>query len=128
VVVLHGRADALRRFVGGTAKPAAAQPTATPSSAGLRSEVEGYLKGVIAEVIKLAPEQIDSEERFESCGIDSMMIVRMNARLEEDLGELPKTLFFEYQTVRDLADCLMEAHADVVARRFTLGARLSISA
>ena len=120
LVVLHGRADALRRFVAGTApEPAVSVPSAaTPSMADLRGEVEAYLKEVIAGVTKLAASRIDSEERFEAYGIDSMMIVRMNARLEEDLGELPKTLFFEYQTVRDLADCLMEAHADVLARRF----------
>jgi polyketide synthase PksN len=118
LVVLHGRSDTLRRFVGGTAVVGQPVPTSSPVAADLRDTVERYLKEIIAEVTKLAPGRIDSTERFEAYGIDSMMIVRMNARLEEDLGELPKTLFFEYQTVRDLADCLMEAHPGVLARRF----------
>ena len=127
VVALHGRTAALRAFVGdsGPSTPvtAATAPVGgaaagVPDAADLRPQVETYLKSVLSEVTRLAESRIEADERFEAYGVDSMMIVRMNTRLEQDLGDLPKTLFFEYQTVRDLAACLIQSHPDVVARRF----------
>ncbi|MGE4048180.1 MAG: SDR family NAD(P)-dependent oxidoreductase [Acetobacteraceae bacterium] len=121
LVVLHGRTDALRRFAGGTAAAPVTAPAAGPAlpkEAELRDQVEAYLKSVLARETKLAEARIDSDERFEAYGIDSMMIVRMNTQIEQDLGDLPKTLFFEYQTVHDLATCLLQSHRDALARRF----------
>ncbi len=127
VVALHGRTITLRAFVGDSG-PSMRGTTATapvggaaacvPDAADLRPQVETYLKSVLSEVTRLAESRIEADERFEAYGVDSMMIVRMNTRLEQDLGDLPKTLFFEYQTVNDLAACLIQAHPDVVARRF----------
>ena len=127
VVALHGRTAALRAFVGDSGPPkpvtAATAPVGgaaacVPDAADLRPQVETYLKSVLSEVTRLAESRIEADERFEAYGVDSMMIVRMNTRMEQDLGDLPKTLFFEYQTVSDLAACLIQAHPDVVARRF----------
>ncbi|WGF87501.1 SDR family NAD(P)-dependent oxidoreductase [Marinivivus vitaminiproducens] len=119
-VVLHGRSGRLRRFVAGAASDAAPAAKTGPSEQGpaLRSRVEAYLKDVIGGVTKIAPDRISSDERFEAYGIDSMMIVRMNARLEEELGDLPKTLFFEHQTVGELTDRLLDDHAALLARHF----------
>jgi acyl transferase domain-containing protein/acyl carrier protein/SAM-dependent methyltransferase len=116
MVALHGRGDALRRFVAAT--PEVATASRTEAVPILREAVEDYLKTVLAGVTRLAPQRIDSTERFEAYGVDSMMIVKMNATLERELGELPKTLFFEFQTVRDLAGHLMAAHSGVLAKRF----------
>ncbi|RYE27914.1 MAG: KR domain-containing protein, partial [Sphingobacteriales bacterium] len=74
----------------------------------LLEKTEEYLKVLISEEIKLAPERIDSEERFESFGIDSIMIGRFNVSLERDLGALPKTLFYEYETIEELAKYLTQ--------------------
>ncbi|NJM14476.1 MAG: SDR family NAD(P)-dependent oxidoreductase, partial [Bacteroidales bacterium] len=62
-----------------------------------------YLKLLIGTEIKLAPERIDSGERFESFGIDSIVVSRLNAALEKDLGNISKTLFYEHETIDDLA-------------------------
>ena len=44
------------------------------------------------------------------------MIARFNANLERDLGALPKTLFYEYETVAELARFLLvEAPEPLVA-------------
>ncbi len=120
VVVLHGRRAALQGFVAGPTTPVVEAGLPLASADGeLREQVEAYLRSILSGVTKLAADRIEADERFESFGIDSMMIVRMNQQLEQDLGDLPKTLFFEYQTVRDLADCLMSSHLGAVARRFT---------
>ena len=67
---------------------------------------ESYLKALIGEEIQLAAEQIGSTDPLESFGLDSVMINKINARLEGDLGALPKTLLYEHETVRDLAKFL----------------------
>jgi polyketide synthase PksL len=74
----------------------------------LAARTETYLKVLIGEEINLAPDRIDSSDPLESFGIDSIMINRLNARLERDLGVLPKTLLYEHETVRDLAAFLVK--------------------
>ncbi|MCE4949053.1 acyl carrier protein, partial [Streptomyces albulus] len=57
--------------------------------------------------------EIDPTVPLERYGIDSLMITRLNAELEERIGEqLSKTLFFEYQTVEELVEYFVEEHAE----------------
>src|SRR5438132_14431476 len=65
----------------------------------MMKETEAYLKALIGEETKLAPEWIGSSDRLEAFGIDSVMINRLNTSLERDLGALPKILFYEHETV-----------------------------
>lgn len=77
---------------------------------------ENYLKALLSGEIKLPVERIDSQERFEAFGVDSMMINRINGKLESDLGELPKTLFYEYACIEELAAYLVQ-HAQPALRK-----------
>ncbi len=83
---------------------------------------ENYLKSLLSDEIKLPVDRIDSEERFEAFGVDSMMVSRINAGLERDLGELPKTLFYEYATIEELAAYLIEQAQPALARHFAASA------
>lgn len=78
----------------------------------IRKKVEKYLKDVLSKEIRLSPEKIDSEEPLEIYGIDSIMITSLNKELENDFGELPKTLFFEYQSISQLTDYFADKHLD----------------
>lgn len=81
------------------------------SAAEIRSEVtEGlleqtvrYLIGIFSELLKLEPDELDVHAEFEEYGVESVMIGYFNGKLEEDLGEVSKTLLFEYQTITTLA-------------------------
>jgi polyketide synthase PksL len=90
--------------------------------ATLFAKTEAYLKALIGEEIKLAPERIGSSDRLEAFGIDSVMINRLNTNLEKDLGALPKTLLYEHETVAEVAQFLLQqvrealiTHLDVAA-------------
>ncbi len=74
-----------------------------------------FLKQVLSGVLGLAPSQIRAEEALEHYGIDSLMVVRLTARLEETFGSLPKTLFFEYRSLRTLAAYFELHHRPVLA-------------
>jgi polyketide synthase PksN len=72
----------------------------------LRQRTLHQLKVLFGEVTRLEIARIDSDEPLESYGIDSFMIIRLNPKLEAVFGELPKTLFYEYQTLGALTEYL----------------------
>jgi len=94
--------------------------TMTFDATTLKERTERYLTELISNEIKLAPELIDPEERFETFGIDSIMIGRFNVNLERDLGELPKTLLYEYATISELTAYLQEEAEPALAAMFNI--------
>jgi len=71
--------------------------------------VENFLIEVIADKIKIDKSSIDTIEPFETYGIDSILIMSITRKLEEYLGDLPKTLFFEYKNIEELAEYIATA-------------------
>ena len=108
------------------AKPPAVVSADAAADDSLRAAVEHYLKTLLGTEIKLPVERIDAQERFDAFGVDSMMVSRINASLERDLGPLPKTLFYEYATVEELAGCLLLQAGPALARQ--LGAVAPVAA
>lgn len=82
----------------------------------LLEKTETYLKALIGNEIKLDPERMDTTELFESFGIDSIIISQININLERDLGTLPKTLFYEYSTIEELANYLIQKEQEALIR------------
>ncbi|MCO1604751.1 beta-ketoacyl synthase N-terminal-like domain-containing protein, partial [Desulfosporosinus nitroreducens] len=70
----------------------------------LREKTLHQLKLLFGEVTKLDASKIDTDEPLENYGIDSMLIIKLNHKLASLFGELSKTLFFEYQTLRALTE------------------------
>jgi acyl transferase domain-containing protein len=87
-------------------------------TATLVTSTEEYLKGLIGEELKLASDRINSSDRLESFGIDSVMISRINAQLEKDLGALPKTLLYEHETVGEIANFLVQEMREALIALF----------
>lgn len=69
-----------------------------------------YLKRVIASVIKLPLNEINEKEDLGAYGIDSVLIMQLNRKLEKEFGPLSKTLFFEYQTILELAQFFVHVY------------------
>ena len=84
----------------------------------LSQKVEAHLKETLAEVTELPVTQIDSDQRFEEFGVDSIVVTDFNFRLEKSLGPLPKTLLFEYANFRELTRHLVAAFKPQLARFF----------
>ncbi|WP_454782670.1 SDR family NAD(P)-dependent oxidoreductase [Legionella sp. WA2022007384] len=80
-------------------------------NANFRKQTEDFLRNILADSLKCSSEQIDPKSSFEKYGIDSLMIIQLNQRLAREFSALPKTLFFEYRNVADLAEYFMEHHA-----------------
>ncbi|MFF4407200.1 SDR family NAD(P)-dependent oxidoreductase [Streptomyces sp. NPDC001404] len=74
-----------------------------------------YLAGVLAAELRLPADRIDVDDAFEVYGIDSIMTMNLTGKLEQDFGSLPKTLWFEYQSIRALAGYFATAHEERLA-------------
>ncbi|AIQ12430.1 SDR family NAD(P)-dependent oxidoreductase [Paenibacillus durus] len=82
------------------------------TEAGLEEQAVQYVKQRLAGVIGLPESRIEADAPMEQYGIDSILIMQMTDELETDFGSLPKTLFFEYQTIRALSGYFIEAHSE----------------
>jgi polyketide synthase PksN len=116
---LYGFASRIRSYVEPGLTKAEKSKTDAAGTMGpddLPEQTAAYLKALIGEEIKLDPERMDPQERFESFGIDSIIISRINVSLERDLGVLPKTLFYEYATIEELATFLARDKREALIR------------
>ncbi|MBB3120971.1 non-ribosomal peptide synthetase [Pseudoduganella violacea] len=128
LLLLYGKADLLQRALEAAAAPAPLQPNEQAETAGkmtmqavaypppaahgpqLQEAAEDYFKALLSDVLQTPAARIDAQAPLENYGIDSIIVVKLNERLEQVFGALSKTLFFEYQTLRALASYFVEAH------------------
>ncbi|ARE86646.1 SDR family NAD(P)-dependent oxidoreductase [Clostridium formicaceticum] len=68
----------------------------------LQEKAVNYFKKLLSSIIKLPVHRIEADASMEQYGIDSIMVMQLTNQLEKTLGSLPKTLFFEYQNIKDL--------------------------
>ncbi|WP_158754555.1 SDR family NAD(P)-dependent oxidoreductase, partial [Dyella sp. S184] len=69
-----------------------------------------YFVRFLSAALKLPAHRIDARAPMETYGIDSLLVLDLTRALEKIFGPLPKTLFFEYQTVAALSGYFMEHH------------------
>jgi len=119
-LALYGHASKIAAYCdpSGAAGATAQAGAATIDRDALLTRTRAYLCELVHAETRIPTERIDIEERFEAFGFDSIMIGRFNAALENDLGDLPKTLMYEYETVAELAAYLAEHAAPALAARF----------
>ncbi|WP_189457527.1 SDR family NAD(P)-dependent oxidoreductase, partial [Aquimarina muelleri] len=89
------------------------------SSESYEEKIEEYLCKQFATVLRLTSHKIDPQEPLEKYGIDSIMAMSLTDQLEKTFGSLPKTLFFEYQTIRELSEYFIKSHASQLSKLFT---------
>ncbi len=86
-------------------------------SSGITLEqVSELLKETLSDAIGMSPADIEADVQLESYGINSVMIVDLNRRLDELFGNLSKTLFFEYKNIQELAEYFLEHHKNTLQR------------
>ncbi|HEY3093970.1 MAG TPA: beta-ketoacyl synthase N-terminal-like domain-containing protein, partial [Vicinamibacterales bacterium] len=93
------------------APEAKGNPIPAATGGDLLAECREFLRREFAPVLKIAAAQIDIQEALENYGINSILAMNLTSQLEKHLGPLPKTLFFEYQTIAALSEHLVQAHA-----------------
>ncbi|MGW0374202.1 SDR family NAD(P)-dependent oxidoreductase, partial [Streptomyces coeruleorubidus] len=103
---------------GGTPVVAEPKAGATGDDRALLDRTRRHLRAHLAAGLKLGVDRLDAEVPLERYGMDSVVAMSLIAQLETDFGTLPKTLFFEVQTVRELAEYFVAQHGDVLRALF----------
>ncbi|MBT2288313.1 SDR family NAD(P)-dependent oxidoreductase [Paenibacillus albidus] len=73
-----------------------------------------YFKKALSSILKLPLHRIDEHTPLEAYGIDSVMILQLTTELERTFGPLPKTLFFEYRTLREVTGFFLESYKEKI--------------
>lgn len=71
-----------------------------------------YLRKQLSSLLKLPSHKIDPMASMETYGIDSILATKLTNQLEKVFGSLPKTLFFEYQSVQDLSEHFIKVYPE----------------
>ncbi|MGR4041866.1 beta-ketoacyl synthase N-terminal-like domain-containing protein [Pseudomonas sp. 910_21] len=64
------------------------------------------LAQALFEITGISPARLDPHGDFESLGLDSVMIMKLNQRVSAWTGETDATLFYKYKTLHELAGYL----------------------
>ena len=122
IIALHGEAERLSGLLSDPPEAAEAgpMPVARPAAgaAQLTAHVIGYLKDLLGEAVAMEPDRIRADAPLIDYGLNSIAIVDVTTRLEQALGPLSKTLFFEFLDIASLAAHLVETHGDALSRQF----------
>ncbi|WP_346900170.1 SDR family NAD(P)-dependent oxidoreductase [uncultured Roseibium sp.] len=129
--VLHGDLDRIDAVLAGfgespeeePADTAPEQTADTPAAAGideaeLKRKTVGYIREILADVLEMDAVRIRANRKLEEYGLDSIAIVESTNRLEEALGPLSKTLFFEYVDLDGVAEHLVAEHKPALLSLF----------
>ncbi|NUR60147.1 MAG: SDR family NAD(P)-dependent oxidoreductase [Catenulispora sp.] len=79
------------------------------AASGTAPALLAHVRRLVADELKLPVERLPLHRRFDQVGIESVMAMNVTAELETVFGRLPKTLFFEYRSVAELAGYLQAA-------------------
>ena len=80
-----------------------------------QKNITEYLKASIQKITGQAVKRTDEARNIMDLGVDSISLVSIADNIKHDLGiELPPTVFFEYQSITDLAHFLETDHSDAI--------------
>lgn len=101
----------------------ATETVATNVSGSMVEKTRAYVSGILSRLLKLPLHNIDVSAAMENYGIDSIMAMNLTSELEKTFGSLPKTLFFEYQTISELSDYFIQAHKEKLTQLLIIPAQ-----
>ena len=84
----------------------------------LKKRLETYLKDLFGASLKVNPARLDIDESLGEYGLDSIIALEINNRLEPIFSDLPKTLFFEFSTISELAGYFIKTRSEELLRLF----------
>lgn|GEM_PF-2796351 len=87
-------------------------PPARTRMSGIRDTVGG-LRALLAEILKADVADLDPDVDLLNYGVDSLLVVNIQATMEERLGPVPTALLLENNTVRAIAEALDRDHPQV---------------
>lgn len=84
----------------------------------MKEKTRDFLRKEFSQVLKLPEHRIDPQQPLEKYGIDSILALSLTTQLEKTFNVLPKTLFFEYQTIDELAAYFKKSYSPTLSSLF----------
>ena len=124
VAYAPGRGSQLASHLGADADPPAQGADRPPAQGADRPPAQGAAPALIellahevAGIVKLDPARVEPTAQIGGLGFDSLAFNRLANQINQRLGlDLTPATFFEYTTVAELADHLLERFPDELAR------------
>ena len=113
----HG-GDGQQVMVALAGAPDEPEPESAVAVGDVREEVEGFVRGVIAETMRFELVEVERDRPFRDMGIDSLISMELLKPLRERVGYVPATVWFEFPTVARLVEYLVTEYADAVHTAF----------
>ncbi len=88
------------------AAPASDKAASSCESASEPQTVLDYLIQALSDITQIPTDTIDGDEALENYGVDSVVITRLNQELDAIFVDLSKTLFYEFQSLAEVAEHL----------------------
>jgi bacillaene biosynthesis, polyketide synthase / nonribosomal peptide synthetase PksN/BaeN len=89
------------------------ESTAQIDKSALRNKIHTILNSVVSKLIKIEPGKIDIDETFSAYGFESVTLVRFAKEINQQYSlDLSTPIFYEFSTVSELAEHLLDEHAD----------------
>ncbi|MWV45526.1 SDR family NAD(P)-dependent oxidoreductase [Paenibacillus sp. HJL G12] len=85
-----------------------------------KEKIKEEIAGIIAAVTKMSVKQVIGKKSFEQFDFNSLMIMELTGRLEKVFGSLSSTLFYEYNSLDELADYVMNHHREVLKVKYAV--------
>ncbi|WP_421845184.1 SDR family NAD(P)-dependent oxidoreductase [Mycobacterium sp.] len=76
--------------------------TGTPLGVPSQEGVMEVIRAAFSDVLRIPPARIRPDVKFEKFGVDSLVALELNKRLERRFGSLPASLLFEHDTAAKL--------------------------
>ncbi|SDD51918.1 polyketide synthase PksM/polyketide synthase PksN [Paenibacillus sp. CF095] len=83
-----------------------------------KEQVKEEIAEMIAAVTKMSVKQVIGKKNFEQFDFNSLMIMEMTDRLEKVFGSISSTLFYEYNSLDDLADYLIDHYHEILLTKY----------
>ncbi|MCU1347197.1 MAG: hypothetical protein JWO56_227, partial [Acidobacteria bacterium] len=87
-------------------------PAAEIDSATLADRTQDFLRREFSGLLKVPAHELMPQAPLEKYGIDSILAMKLTDELEKTFGSLSRTLFFEYQTIRELTEYFVAHYAE----------------
>ncbi len=87
-------------------------------SNNIHVQVVDYLSQAAAKILKVPLNRLKPNVTFDQYGLDSILVLTLTKELENTFGTLPKTLFFEYQSIEELSKYFLKEHKHTLVNLF----------
>ncbi|SFM59286.1 rhizoxin biosynthesis, polyketide synthase RhiF [Chitinophaga sp. YR627] len=81
------------------------------NSVDIQAAALTYFSHQLADFVKLPYHEIESDVTLDKYGIESILMMQLVSHFEKQFGPLPRTLFFEYQTIAELTGYFISEHS-----------------